>query len=157
VIDPSTNEGFFRLCSDPVPHTACASLEAVGGISRSPAAIRGNTASQPKNVCPAPGTAKPSVPHFPPSEELPDLINVLNGDMSLVRPRPLLMRYLDRYTPEQMRRHETLPGITGLEQVSGRNNLSWEKKFALDLWYVDHRSLWLEIKVLAMTVRAVLG
>jgi sugar transferase EpsL len=73
-------------------------------------------------------------------DELPELINVL-----------------DRYTREQMRRHDVLPGITGLAQVSGRNNLSWEEKFALDVWYVDHRSLWLDIKVLAMTVRAVLG
>ena len=90
-------------------------------------------------------------------DELPELINVLTGDMSLVGPRPLLMSYLDRYTREQMRRHDVLPGITGLAQVSGRNNLSWEEKFALDVWYVDHRSLWLDIKVLAMTVRAVLG
>jgi sugar transferase EpsL len=90
-------------------------------------------------------------------DELPELINVLTGDMSLVGPRPLLMSYLDRYTREQMRRHDALPGITGLAQVSGRNNLSWEEKFALDVWYVDHRSLWLDIKVLAMTVRAVLG
>jgi sugar transferase EpsL len=90
-------------------------------------------------------------------DELPELINVLAGDMSLIGPRPLLMSYLDRYTREQMRRHDVLPGITGLAQVSGRNNLSWEHKFALDVWYVDHRSLWLDIKVLAMTVRAVLG
>jgi sugar transferase EpsL len=90
-------------------------------------------------------------------DELPELINVLTGDMSLVGPRPLLMSYLDRYTREQMRRHDVLPGITGLAQVSGRNNLSWEEKFALDVWYVDHHSLWLDIKVLAMTVRAVLG
>jgi sugar transferase EpsL len=90
-------------------------------------------------------------------DELPELINVLTGDMSLVGPRPLLMSYLDRYTREQMRRHDVLPGITGLAQVSGRNNLSWEEKFALDVWYVDHRSLWLDIKVLANTVRAVLG
>ncbi len=90
-------------------------------------------------------------------DELPEFINVLIGDMSLVGPRPLLMSYLDRYTREQMRRHEVLPGITGLAQVSGRNNLSWDEKFALDVWYVDHRSLWLDIKVLAMTFRAVLG
>jgi sugar transferase EpsL len=90
-------------------------------------------------------------------DELPELINVLTGDMSLVGPRPLLMAYLDRYTPEQMRRYDVLPGITGLAQVSGRNNLSWEEKFALDVWYVDHRSLWLDIKILTMTVRAVLG
>jgi sugar transferase EpsL len=90
-------------------------------------------------------------------DELPELINVLKGEMSLVGPRPLLMSYLDRYTREQMRRHDVLPGITGLAQVSGRNNLSWDEKFALDVWYVDHCSLWLDIKVLAMTVRAVLG
>ena len=90
-------------------------------------------------------------------DELPELINVLKGDMSLVGPRPLLMRYLDRYTPEQMRRHEAVPGITGLAQVSGRNNLSWEEKFALDVWYVDHCSFWLDVKIIIMTVRAVLG
>ena len=90
-------------------------------------------------------------------DELPELINVLAGEMSLVGPRPLLMSYLERYTREQMRRHDVLPGITGLAQVSGRNNLSWDEKFALDVWYVDHCSLWLDIKVLAMTVRAVLG
>jgi sugar transferase EpsL len=90
-------------------------------------------------------------------DELPELINVLTGAMSLVGPRPLLMSYLGRYTREQMRRHDVLPGITGLAQVSGRNNLSWEEKFALDVWYVDHRSLWLDIKVLTMTMRAVLG
>jgi sugar transferase EpsL len=90
-------------------------------------------------------------------DELPELINVLTGDMSLVGPRPPLMSYLKRYTREQMRRHDVLPGITGLAQVSGRNNLSCDKKFALDVWYVDHCSLWLDIKVLAMTVRTVLG
>jgi sugar transferase EpsL len=90
-------------------------------------------------------------------DELPELINVLKGDMSLVGPRPLLLSYLDRYTPEQMRRHEMLPGITGLAQVSGRNNLSWEEKFALDVWYVDNQSVWLDFRILAMTVRTVLG
>ncbi len=90
-------------------------------------------------------------------DELPELVNVLTGDMSLVGPRPLLMSYLDRYTREQMRRHDVLPGITGLAQVSGRNNLSWEERFALDVWYVDHRSLWLDTKIIAMTFRAVLG
>lgn len=90
-------------------------------------------------------------------DELPELFNVLAGEMSLVGPRPLLMSYLDRYMREQMRRHDVLPGITGLAQVSGRNKLSWDEKFALDVWYVDHCSLWLDIEVLAMTIRAVLG
>jgi sugar transferase EpsL len=85
-------------------------------------------------------------------DELPQLFNVLRGEMSLVGPRPLLMEYLTRYTPEQMRRHEVLPGITGWAQVNGRNALSWEEKFALDVWYVDHRSLWLDLKILAMTI-----
>ncbi|MCI5144108.1 MAG: sugar transferase [Candidatus Electrothrix sp. AR3] len=84
-------------------------------------------------------------------DELPALINVLKGDMSLVGPRPLLMEYLDRYTPEQARRHDIKPGITGWAQVNGRNTLSWEEKFKLDVWYVDNRSLWLDIKVLWMT------
>ncbi len=88
-------------------------------------------------------------------DELPELLNVLKGEMSLVGPRPLLMRYLPRYTPEQMRRHDTLPGITGLAQVSGRNNLSWEEKFALDVHYVDRWSLWMDLKILLLTVRAV--
>ncbi len=88
-------------------------------------------------------------------DELPELLNVLKGDMSLVGPRPLLMEYLSRYTPEQMRRHDMLPGITGLAQVSGRNNLSWEEKFALDVQYVNQWSVWLDIKILLMTVRAV--
>jgi len=85
-------------------------------------------------------------------DELPGLWNVVKGDMSLVGPRPLLMRYLDRYTPEQARRHEVRPGITGLAQVSGRNAISWEDKFALDVWYVDHQSLWLDLKILVQTV-----
>ena len=88
-------------------------------------------------------------------DELPELLNILKGEMSLVGPRPLLMRYLSRYTPEQMRRHDTLPGLTGLAQVSGRNNLSWDDKFALDVQYVDRRSLWLDIRILLLTVRAV--
>ena len=88
-------------------------------------------------------------------DELPELLNVLKGEMSLVGPRPLLMRYLPRYTPEQYRRHDVLPGITGLAQVSGRNNLSWDDKFALDVQYVDRRSLWLDIRILLLTVRAV--
>ncbi len=84
-------------------------------------------------------------------DELPELWNVLKGEMSLVGPRPLLMRYLDRYTPEQMRRHDVKPGITGWAQVNGRNALTWEKKFELDVWYVDHLSLGLDLKILALT------
>ena len=84
-------------------------------------------------------------------DELPQLFNVLKGDMSLVGPRPLLMEYLPLYTSEQMRRHEVRPGITGWTQVNGRNALSWEDKFALDVWYVDHRSFRLDLKILAMT------
>ena len=89
-------------------------------------------------------------------DELPELFNVLKGDMSLVGPRPLLMRYLDRYTPEQFRRHEMPPGLTGWAQVNGRNALSWEEKFELDVWYVDHWSLWLDVKILALTLWKVL-
>lgn len=88
-------------------------------------------------------------------DELPELINVLRGDMSLVGPRPLLMHYLDRYSREQMRRHEVRPGITGWAQVNGRNAITWEKKFELDIWYVDNRSLGLDLKILWMTVVAV--
>lgn len=88
-------------------------------------------------------------------DELPELLNVLRGEMSLVGPRPLLMVYLDRYTPEQMRRQHVLPGVTGLSQVGGRNNLSWEEKFKLDVWYVDHQSMWLDVKILGMTLPAV--
>ena len=89
-------------------------------------------------------------------DELPQLWNVLRGDMSLVGPRPLLTQYLDRYSPEQARRHEVKPGITGWAQVNGRNTLSWEEKFAHDLWYVDHWSLWLDARILAMTALSVL-
>jgi len=89
-------------------------------------------------------------------DELPELWNVLKGDMSLVGPRPLLMEYLPLYTPEQARRHEVAPGVTGWAQVNGRNALSWEEKFALDVWYVDNRSLWLDIRILWMTVMKVL-
>ena len=89
-------------------------------------------------------------------DELPELINVVAGDMSLVGPRPLLMRYLDRYTPEQMRRHEVRPGITGWAQVNGRNAITWEQKFALDIWYVEHQSLRLDLRILWLTVRNVL-
>ena len=89
-------------------------------------------------------------------DELPELFNVLKGDMSLVGPRPLLMEYLPLYSPAQRRRHEVRPGITGWAQVNGRNALSWEEKFKLDVWYVEHRSLWLDIKILRLTVRKVL-
>jgi lipopolysaccharide/colanic/teichoic acid biosynthesis glycosyltransferase len=88
-------------------------------------------------------------------DELPQLWNVLKGDMSLVGPRPLLMQYLARYTPEQARRHEVRPGITGWAQVNGRNALSWEEKFRLDVWYVDHWSLALDARIVAMTVARV--
>ena len=89
-------------------------------------------------------------------DELPELWNVLRGDMSLVGPRPLLTEYLDRYTPEQARRHDVKPGITGWAQVNGRNAISWEEKFALDVWYVDNWTLWLDLKILFMTVLKVL-
>jgi sugar transferase EpsL len=85
-------------------------------------------------------------------DELPELINVLRGEMSLVGPRPLLMQYLERYTPAQMRRHEVLPGITGWAQVNGRNAASWEQKFAYDVWYVDNGSFWLDLKILVVTL-----
>ena len=85
-------------------------------------------------------------------DELPELINVLSGQMSLVGPRPLHSRYRDRYTPHQFRRHEVLPGITGWAQVNGRNALTWEEKFDLDVWYVDHQSLWLDLKIIALTI-----
>jgi len=84
-------------------------------------------------------------------DELPELFNVLAGDMSLVGPRPLLMEYLDRYTSEQARRHEVRPGVTGLAQVSGRNDLPWERRFELDVWYVDNWSMWLDLKILGKT------
>jgi lipopolysaccharide/colanic/teichoic acid biosynthesis glycosyltransferase len=89
-------------------------------------------------------------------DELPELWNVLKGDMSLVGPRPLLMEYLPLYSPVQARRHEVRPGITGWAQVNGRNAISWEDKFKLDVWYVDHRSLWLDVKILWLTVKKVL-
>jgi lipopolysaccharide/colanic/teichoic acid biosynthesis glycosyltransferase len=84
-------------------------------------------------------------------DELPQLWNVVRGDLSLVGPRPLLMQYLPRYTVEQARRHDVKPGITGWAQVNGRNAISWEQKFALDVWYVDHWSFWLDLKILALT------
>ncbi len=89
-------------------------------------------------------------------DELPEMYNVLRGEMSWVGPRPLLMQYLDRYSPEQHRRHDVVPGITGWAQIHGRNALSWEEKFALDVWYVDHRSFWLDIKILLLSVVKVL-
>lgn len=89
-------------------------------------------------------------------DELPELWNVLKGDMSLVGPRPLLVEYLPLYTPEQARRHDVRPGITGWAQVNGRNAISWEEKFALDVWYVENQSIWLDIKILWLTVRKVL-
>lgn len=89
-------------------------------------------------------------------DELPELWNVLKGDMSLVGPRPLLMQYLPLYTKEQYRRHEVKPGITGWAQVNGRNAISWDDKFKLDIWYVDNQSFWLDVKILFLTVRKVL-
>ncbi|MBN1538088.1 MAG: sugar transferase [Anaerolineales bacterium] len=85
-------------------------------------------------------------------DELPEFFNVLRGDMSVVGPRPLLVQYLDRYNPEQARRHEVLPGITGWAQVNGRNALSWEDKFRLDVWYVDNWSMRLDVKIIGMTI-----
>ncbi len=89
-------------------------------------------------------------------DELPELFNVLKGEMSLVGPRPLLLQYLERYTAEQARRHEVKPGITGWAQVNGRNAITWEEKFKLDVWYVDNWSLWLDIKIIAMTIWKIL-
>lgn len=89
-------------------------------------------------------------------DELPELINVLKGGMSLVGPRPLLMHYLPLYSDVQRRRHEVRPGITGWAQVNGRNDTTWEERFGNDVWYVDHQSLWLDIKILALTVRKII-
>ena len=89
-------------------------------------------------------------------DELPELWNVLKGEMSLVGPRPLLMEYLPLYTPQQYRRHEVRPGVTGWAQVNGRNAISWEEKFALDVWYVENQSFWLDVKILFLTVKKVL-
>ena len=89
-------------------------------------------------------------------DELPELWNVLKGEMSLVGPRPLLVEYLPLYTPEQARRHDVRPGITGWAQVNGRNAIGWEEKFALDVWYVENQNLWLDMKILWLTVRKVL-
>lgn len=87
-------------------------------------------------------------------DELPELWNILKGDMSLVGPRPLLMQYLPRYSPAQARRHEVRPGLTGWAQVNGRNAIGWDEKFALDVWYVDNRSLWLDLKILFLTAKS---
>lgn len=89
-------------------------------------------------------------------DELPELWNVLKGDMSLVGPRPLLMEYLPLYTARQARRHELRPGVTGWAQINGRNTLAWEDKFELDVWYVENQSLWLDLKILFLTVRKVI-
>jgi sugar transferase EpsL len=89
-------------------------------------------------------------------DELPELFNVLKGEMSLVGPRPLLMKYLDRYTSAQMRRHEVKPGITGWAQVNGRNAITWEQKFQHDVWYVDHQSFWLDLRIIGLTLWKVL-
>lgn len=89
-------------------------------------------------------------------DELPELWNVLRGEMSLVGPRPLLMQYLPLYSPEQARRHKVRPGVTGWAQINGRNAISWEEKFKLDAWYVDHQSLWLDLKILWLTGKKVL-
>ena len=88
-------------------------------------------------------------------DELPELWNVVKGEMSLVGPRPLLIEYLPLYTPEQARRHEVRPGITGLAQVNGRNTISWEEKFKLDVWYLEHQSIWLDVQILILTLKRV--
>jgi lipopolysaccharide/colanic/teichoic acid biosynthesis glycosyltransferase len=90
-------------------------------------------------------------------DELPELVNILKGDMSIVGPRPLLVQYLDRYNNFQKRRHEVRPGITGLAQVNGRNALSWKKKFQYDVWYVDHVSFLLDVKIILQTIKVVLS
>lgn len=90
-------------------------------------------------------------------DELPGLWNVLKGDMSLVGPRPLLMEYLPLYSPKQARRHEVRPGVTGWAQVNGRNAISWDRKFELDVWYVDNRTIWLDIKIIWLTIRKILN
>ena len=89
-------------------------------------------------------------------DELPEIWNVIKGDMSLVGPRPLLMEYLPLYTSEQARRHEVRPGITGLAQINGRNAISWEEKFRLDVWYVDHQSIWLDLRIFLLTIGKVI-
>jgi sugar transferase EpsL len=89
-------------------------------------------------------------------DELPELWNVIRGEMSLVGPRPLLVEYLSRYSPEEARRHEVLPGITGWAQINGRNSTTWQERLQLDVWYVDHRSFWLDLRILARTALLVL-
>jgi len=89
-------------------------------------------------------------------DELPELFNVIKGEMSIVGPRPLLMQYLERYSQEQMRRHDVKPGITGWAQVNGRNAITWKDKFRLDVWYVDNQSLWLDLKITGLTVWKIL-
>jgi lipopolysaccharide/colanic/teichoic acid biosynthesis glycosyltransferase len=117
------------------------------------------------NACDADGNLLPDAERLPPFgqflrstslDELPELLNVWRGEMSLVGPRPLLMCYLDRYNPEQRRRHEVKPGLTGWAQINGRNALAWEEKFALDVWYVDHLSWWLDMKIIVLTVWKIL-
>ncbi|MDP2210288.1 MAG: sugar transferase [Candidatus Aquicultor sp.] len=88
-------------------------------------------------------------------DELPELLNVLKGEMSIVGPRPLLVEYLDRYSPEQARRHEVRPGVTGWAQINGRNAITWDNKFVLDVWYVDNWTVWLDVKIIALTILAV--
>lgn len=90
-------------------------------------------------------------------DELPELFNVIKGDMSLVGPRPLLMEYLSLYSHEQMKRHDTRPGITGWAQINGRNSISWKEKFNLDIWYVNNRNIWLDIKILFLTIFKILA
>lgn len=116
------------------------------------------------DACAADGKVLPDCERLPPFgrflrstslDELPELINVLTGKMSLVGPRPLMMKYLGRYTPEQARRHEVKPGITGWAQINGRNAVTWEDKFKLDVWYVDNWSLWLDAKILLRSAIAV--
>jgi lipopolysaccharide/colanic/teichoic acid biosynthesis glycosyltransferase len=118
------------------------------------------------NACDAKGISLPDALRLTPFgrflrstslDELPELWNVLRGDISLVGPRPLLMHYLDRYSPEQARRHDVRPGITGFAQVNGRNALTWEQKFVMDVWYVDHLSLWLDLKIVALTLWKILS
>ena len=118
-----------------------------------------------RDVCDADGRSLPDAERLTPFgswlrstslDEFPELLNILRGEMSFVGPRPLLMQYLPLYNEHQARRHATLPGITGWAQLHGRNAISWEKKFDLDVWYVEHRTLWLDIKILFLTLQTVL-